>query len=239
MRKRRPAEIKKEARIALAGNWNIITLTSFMLVMSWFLSALLVSRFFSSASRSLFALLSAIAVALILKLLIYLVRAGMTRVALRISRDQKVVPRDLVYAFKDQPDRYLVVGVVFTVLELLLALPEFFYLFYAGVDSTFKLILVIVWAVLGVAFLIGFRLVYGFAFAILLDDPACSSLDAIKKSAALTRGRRGRLFLLRLSFIGWIIPALLSTLIGLVWILPYWEEANMLFYLESTRDESA
>ena len=235
---KRPSEIKREARIALGGYWNIITVTSFMLVMSWFLSFLLVSRFFSSAARSTFALVSAVAVALILKLLIYLVRAGMTRVALRIARDQKLVPRDIVYAFKDQPDRYLVVGVIFTILEMLFALPELFYLFFAGVDSVFKLVLVIVWAILGIVFLIGIQLAYGFAFAVLLDDPACSAFDAIKKSAALTRGRRGRLLLLRLSFLGWIFPALLSSLIGLVWILPYYEEANMLFYLESTRDES-
>ena len=232
------SDYKKQARLALNGHFGLISLAAFLLLICWFLALLLISRFFGSASHSVFALVSAVAVALIVKLLLYLVRAGLTRVSLRIARQQKEVPADITYAFKDQPDRYLVAGVVFTVVELLYVLPEMFYLFYAGINSKFEGILLVVWALAGAIFLVWFRVTYGFAFACLIDDPSLGGLDAVKKSAALTKGRRKDLFILKVSFIGWIIPALFSSLFGLIWIMPYYEVTNIFFYLDLTRNRA-
>lgn len=58
-------------------------------------------------------------------------------------------------------------------------------------------------------------------FYILADNPKISIFKALKMSKELTRGYKGEIFLLGLSFIGWFILSLLTCGIALLWIFPY------------------
>jgi uncharacterized membrane protein len=47
---------------------------------------------------------------------------------------------------------------------------------------------------------------------------------------AMMQGRKMKLFLLDLSFIGWILLSILTLGIGLLWLLPYIYSARAAFY---------
>lgn len=71
---------------------------------------------------------------------------------------------------------------------------------------------------------------YQLSFAIAADNPELSSKDAVEKSKELMTGNRGKLFILQLSFIGWIFLACFTLGIGFLWIIPYMQFAHFAFY---------
>ena len=58
-------------------------------------------------------------------------------------------------------------------------------------------------------------------FYILADNPQISIAQALKMSKELTRGYKGELFVLGLSFIGWFVLCTLTFGIALLWVFPY------------------
>lgn len=57
---------------------------------------------------------------------------------------------------------------------------------------------------------------YRLAYYLLLDDPDMGSLEAISRSKQAMRGWKGSLFVLDLSFLGWIADALYIRHFGVV-----------------------
>ena len=66
-----------------------------------------------------------------------------------------------------------------------------------------------------------------------------SSKEIVEKSKELMTNRRWRLFCLELSFIGWIILAALTFGIGLIWLAPYMEFAQIAFYKDAKGEISS
>lgn len=94
-----------------------------------------------------------------------------------------------------------------------------------------KNVFIFLWALL---FIIpGIVKAYSYAMTsfILADNPEMKSLDALEESKKMMDGKKGRLFLLDLSFIGWIILGILTFGIGLFFLAPYIYGARVQFYL--------
>ena len=81
-------------------------------------------------------------------------------------------------------------------------------------------------------------LYYSLANVIAIDEPALSSKEAVEKSQELMTGKRAKLFVLQLSFIGWAILAAISFGIGFLWLLPYMQFAIFAFYKNAAGDVS-
>lgn len=60
---------------------------------------------------------------------------------------------------------------------------------------------------------------YRQAVYVLIDDPDMSALDCIRASKEMMRGRKGELFVLDLSFIGWSLLSIIPFVN--LWVLPY------------------
>lgn len=71
---------------------------------------------------------------------------------------------------------------------------------------------------------------YSMSVYIANDNPELSEMDAIKKSRELMNGHKLELFLLDITFIGWIFLCILSFGIGFLWIGPYIQAAHAEFY---------
>ena len=71
---------------------------------------------------------------------------------------------------------------------------------------------------------------YKLAYVLAADNSSLTSKDAVEKSKELMTGKRGKLFCLELSFIGWAILASLAFGIGYLWLLPYIQFATFAFY---------
>ena len=67
-------------------------------------------------------------------------------------------------------------------------------------------------------------------YYILLDEPELKYNAAIEKSVEIMKGKKFKLFLLDLSFIGWALLCILTLGIGLVLLVPYMNTAQAAFY---------
>lgn len=82
----------------------------------------------------------------------------------------------------------------------------------------------------------GVIMAYAYSMAIYVanDNPEMQAMDAIRKSRELMDGHKWDLFVLDLSFIGWIFLCLLTCGIGFFFLAPYIEMAHVEFYRELT-----
>lgn len=71
---------------------------------------------------------------------------------------------------------------------------------------------------------------YAMTVYILKDDPALQNNAAIEKSMRMMQGHKMDLFLLDLSFIGWVILSCLTLGIGFLFLIPYIQSSHAAFY---------
>ena len=71
---------------------------------------------------------------------------------------------------------------------------------------------------------------YAMTFYIISDDPTIEGNAAIEKSMAMMKGHKMELFLLDLTFIGWILVGIITLCIGFLWVGPYIDAAHACFY---------
>ena len=71
---------------------------------------------------------------------------------------------------------------------------------------------------------------YQLSYIVSAEKPELSSKEAVEESEKLMAGKRGKLFCLQLSFIGWAILAIFTLGIGYLWLAPYIQFANIAFY---------
>lgn len=99
-------------------------------------------------------------------------------------------------------------------------------------------IYILLWSLLLIVPGIIKSLSYSMTYFILADEPQLSPEQAIKKSMIMMEGHKMELFLLSLSFIGWILLGIVTLGIGLLWVIPYMYTAVAEFYLELRDAES-
>ncbi len=71
---------------------------------------------------------------------------------------------------------------------------------------------------------------YSMTFFIMADNPNLPASEALRQSKAMMQGHKTELFLLGLSFIGWILLAILTMGIGLLWLNSYVYASYTIFY---------
>jgi len=77
---------------------------------------------------------------------------------------------------------------------------------------------------------------YALAYYIANDEPELGVFESLKKSSRMMDGHKGKLFMLMLSFIGWIILGMLALLVGLLWSAAYYSAAIAAFYDDLAED---
>lgn len=73
---------------------------------------------------------------------------------------------------------------------------------------------------------------YSMTFYVLAEHPEMSGSDAIKESTRIMKGNKMKLFLLMLSFIGWILLSAITFGIALIYVAPYMSLTMTNFYNE-------
>ncbi len=74
---------------------------------------------------------------------------------------------------------------------------------------------------------------YQLSQLVAIENPDITAKESVERSAELMKGRKGRLFFLQLSFIGWAILSALTFGIGMFWLLPYIQFAMIVFYKDA------
>lgn len=83
-------------------------------------------------------------------------------------------------------------------------------------------------------------LAYSQSVYIVANNPNVNVLDALKISMKMTKGYKWQIFIMGLSFLGWIFLGVLSLFIGFLWIVPYIKTtfANLFFKLKQLSIEN-
>lgn len=71
---------------------------------------------------------------------------------------------------------------------------------------------------------------------ILLDNPEMKNNAAIELSMKMMDGHKIDLFILQLTFIGWLLLSILTLGIGTLWVIPYMQSAQANFYVHVKED---
>ncbi len=77
---------------------------------------------------------------------------------------------------------------------------------------------------------------YSLAFYIINENPKIGIRNALRMSQKMTYGYKMKIFLLKLSFLGWIILGALPLGIGLLWVIPYIQVSCTKQYVELKRE---
>ena len=97
-------------------------------------------------------------------------------------------------------------------------------------------LIIITGTFIGTILLIVPGIIWAFAFSqtyfVLIDNPEMKLMECLRKSYKLMDGFKGELFMLELSFIGWVIVCVLTLGIGLIWYIPYHEITLGNFYMK-------
>lgn len=71
---------------------------------------------------------------------------------------------------------------------------------------------------------------YYFAQMIINDNPNLSAKEALKLSTEMTKGHKGELFALDLSFIGWTLLCAITLGLASIYVIPYYNTTKALYY---------
>ncbi|MBQ0037541.1 MAG: DUF975 family protein [Clostridiales bacterium] len=79
---------------------------------------------------------------------------------------------------------------------------------------------------------------YRFAVYNLCENPELGVMEALSMSKAQTAGYKGQLFVLDLSFIGWLLLSSLTMGILLIWVAPYYEQTKVGYFQQIKREKN-
>lgn len=171
---------------------------------------------------------------IIVLLIAILFSAGLTKIHLNIARRKEATFKDFIYPFKNHPDKFMGFGVLLVLIAVVCTLPGSICLGIVAVTQSNALAVIsIVLLIIGAIVMIIIALGFALTTYILLDDPyGTKVIQAMKQSWKYMKKRKGRLFLLQLSFIGLMLIGILSFGIGLLWVEQYYLQSSVVFYLK-------
>ncbi len=227
MTNRTRAALKADARAMLPGRYAFLALVTLIVtILNLLLNSLLNGI---ATGGSGFSLILYLACSLLSSILFTILTAGQEWIILRTARGERARLSDLFFAFSNHPEALAPYAVVQFVLQTIVYNGGLWMLMnilsgaaqqplYLAAAVLF--IVAYVWVELGLAFVL---LLYD-------DNPWGSGRELLAKSWRLMRGRRLRLLLLDLSFIGLVLLCVLTAGIGLLYVDPYMSVSQALFY---------
>lgn len=176
----------------------------------------------------------------LIALVSFVLSAGITYLHLNMARKQTYQLQMVFWAFHNRPDRFIIA----LLLQLLLlfvglvpALAGVALLYLPGLTDIVSISLAVLLSLISIILCTILLLGMTFLPYLLIDNPDDSVLTCLKNSFAQTKGYKGKLFYLTLSFLGLDMLNILSFGIGSLWILPYQTQTLTLFYLEITQKQ--
>ncbi len=187
-----------------------------------------------STMDSVIYLLASIAVSLLSVIL----ACGLNFLHLNIARGRAVLVSDIFACFKNKPDAYILAYLFYIVKLLPCFIPLIPAICAVAFISDFALsmILFFVFYVLVFVMMIIQVLRYAFVFYLQVDDPHARIRDTFRESKRLMKGHKKQLFILAISFIGWMLLSLLSLGIAFLWVAPYINQTSAAFYLAAKEE---
>ena len=163
--------------------------------------------------------------------------AGLSFLNLNIARCNDAKIGDILYFFRNQPDRVIMASFVLAILDLVATIPYYYYIFTADpgdtADSQMRyLIIVFVLLLSSSALNVVLTTPFAMSYYLLADDERMGGGEALKKSAVMMKGSMLRYLLMELSFVPMLLLSVLTLYFALLWILPHLYMSETIFYLK-------
>ncbi len=254
------SQLKDAARYVMLGHYGIMAAALLVIYLSGTILKIPFSQ--RQAMGILYNIPSRIIVGqaglLLVSLVIYITRAGFMYIQLQAARQRPVRFSDLLYGFKNRPDRYIGYWILLQIIPCLCVLPGIICMKLSGVpvfralcdigaltSYSFKRTpLELAGCILFIFGLLIYWIISLFLYQtvyLMLDHPEMKVIDAMRTSIHYMTGNAWRLFKLQISFIGWLLLGFFTLFIGYLWILPYIYQSFTQFYLDvvpSSQQES-
>lgn len=139
----------------------------------------------------------------------------------------------LFYGFQNTPKGSLYVSSVTGFISFCMTLPfRILFYQYVATGEGFWLYTALIALILSFLFLYPLTLAFSQSFFLLLDFPDYTGKQALGASMRIMKKQKIRFFLLQLSFLPLIILSTFTCYIGLLWVIPYMNMTNALFFLD-------
>lgn len=231
-------ELRRRARAVLTGKYMPATgLTLSMTLFELVLTMLLVNSGMGASAQLLRRILYWVLYVIIL-LLTALLEVGLIRVLYGYCKDDPIHEMwPLFYAFRHESDSFILVYAFRYLVSLIWFVPAL--LFYLRIPAGLgrgQLYLQIAQAI-GLALIacipaVLLTIPWCLSTYILLDNPACSPAEALRRSRLMTRGHKGEMLRLWLGFLPLLLLCLGTYGFGMLWVRPYFHTAMGELYLE-------
>ncbi len=231
-------ELKRRARSVLEGKYFFAANAACTLMLYSFFVTLILQNTGLGSSEKPLNLAFYYILWVIMALLGSLLEVGLVRYVYLLSQKKEAsLTPSLLYAFRNQPDTYILVyalryflGLIWFIPALLKAnqLPVNLEPF-ALIKALIPVLLLILAAVLPA---LGASLPYALAPYVVLDEPDCLARDALRTSRRLMNGNYLRLFRLWLSFLPFILLIFGTSGVAILWVKPYYHTTMSQFYME-------
>lgn len=227
------------ARQALWGRPGLPILACF-LVMLLNLAGSYLSGIFFPGTGAMSIVLGEI-FALGLSVLFCLFSAGLYRMLLHMARREEYQLSDLLWYFKNQPDRILMASLVLAVIAWLTSLPASIYNYSMPAPTTeqeyYNLLLTyMILSLAGVAVNLLVTVPLSMTYYLLCDNEELGGMEALKRSAAVMKGHALQYILLQISFLPLLLLGVVTFYLALLLVVPYMEMSNVMFYRDLIGD---
>ncbi len=226
-------ELKRIARENLTGHYGI-PMGALLTASAVTLAALLPFSMLQKEKQSLFQTVIFYVAYFLIVLIAAVLSAGLMKLHLAMARKKPYEISMVFYGFKNRPDRYILTALLLMLAVLAALLPVtagavllLVFPVTAGIIAVFVLL-----AFISLALVVLLALQYALCFFLVLEHEDIKPADALRKSRALTKGHRGQLFYIFLSFLGLHFLSLISFGIGSLWVAPYQSQTFAGFYLD-------
>ena len=145
--------------------------------------------------------------------------------------DNDIIGNYFKLGFGKQYWHIVLVSFVSGLLIGLMMVPGILFLFLV-IILAHNTVTTIIFSIAVLVFVLVIVLMYSQINFIILDNPKLDIIETMRRSRTLMDGYKWKLFVLELSFIGWILLGMLTLCIGYLWLLPYIYTTEAAFYCD-------
>lgn len=218
------SQLKAISRSALDGNWGLPIAANLLLFAISFPIIFFITFFTNTATTT--GTITSEFLTYAVSLFISLFSAGITKMTLNISRKQAYSMKDMLYVFHHNADRFLIVGLVITVISFITGLP----VMVMSMNSNIPVSFIVFFSVFDLIISVIIDLFLGLSIYLLLDNPEMGAVDSMKESIRLMKGNKGRSLYITLSFLPLAFASVFTCYIGFIWLIPYIDMTTANFY---------
>ena len=223
---------KFSAKGALSGRWGTLIIAQVIVSAINLVAGNLTTMLFPGYDGM--SLILSQVFSFLVSLVMCIFTAGLYYMYLNVARGKEYSYKNLIYFFKNQPDKIIVASFVMAAIAWLTSLPAGYYIYVTDPGTTLVqqmavmqtyLMISLGGIILNMLLTIPLTLTY-----YILADENVGGFEALKRSMQLMRGNIGKYILLQLSFLPWYFLSLFTMGIGMIFLMPYIQMTNTMFY---------